>query len=387
MNKILVLGTADWDQPIATNQHYIVRELARTYRLIYTESLGLRTPELKMRDVRRMARRIGIGAPTARAHRRAVPAGVEVRSPKIIPRHQGLAHRINKPRVHSMVKDWISQDDEKVLWTYTPVTYGLEEIADSVVYHCVDLLGEVEGIPADLIADAERHLGQRATVALGTSPVVVEHLKAQGFSSVRYWPNVADVGAIDAAQPDPTVRWSGRAVFAGNLSATKVDFELLAKVIAAGLDLHLAGPIAEGGGRATAEVEDLVARGATYHGLLNPEKLARLYWSAEVGLIPYLLNDYTRGVSPLKTFEYLAAGLGVVSTPVPAVEAVQGHVEVARTHDGFVDAARAFAARSLEHVVEDRRKLAQANSWTGRGETARSLIAHLTAGPGVSGPT
>lgn len=374
MTKILVLGTADWNQPIATNQHYVVRELAQEFSLIYTESMGLRAPELKMRDIRRMARRIGIGRSAGQTQSRSTPSGVEVRSPKVLPVHTGqLSRRINTPRIHALVQDWIEQPGPRLLWTYSPVTYGLERIATSTVYHCVDLLGQVDGISEALIDGAERNLSRHATTAIGTSPVVVEHLTRQGFDDVEFWPNVADTVIIEAAKPRDLARHPRRAVFAGNLSTTKVDFELLAALTDSGIDLHLAGPVAEGGGRAAAELDGVVSRGATYHGLLNPTELAELYWSAQVGLIPYVLNAYTRGVSPLKTYEYLAAGLSVVSTAVPSVQELDDHIIVADTNCGFVAAVDRLTRTHSDDLAAERAALAARNSWTGRGQSARDL--------------
>jgi teichuronic acid biosynthesis glycosyltransferase TuaH len=375
VNRVLVLGTADWDQPIATNQHYVVRELAQDFDLIYTESLGLRSPELKLRDIRRIARRLGVwrGTRPSVPHR-TIPSSVDIRSPRVLPRHVGLAARINRPQLHSIVSDWIKQDGPRILWTYTPVTYGLEEIATDVVYHCVDLLGQIEGIPEDLIDTCERHLSHHATVALGTSEVVVKHLHDMGFGDVHLWSNVADTDLIEIARPATNNERSTRsAVFAGNLSTKKVDFALLTAVVESGVNLHLAGPIAEGGGSAKAEVDALIRSGATYHGLLDPTTLARLYWRCEVGLIPYVLNDYTRGVSPLKTFEYLAAGLSVVSTPVPAVSPIAGHVEVTSSLPAFVAAVqRAFSTTSSARAT--RVEVAKGHSWSTRGQTARGLV-------------
>lgn len=367
-SRILVLGTADWNQAIATNQHYVVRELAREFPVTYTESMGLRRPEFKMRDIKRMARRIGIGSHPDATQNRPVPHGVEVRSPKVLPKHTGLAYRFNEPRVHDLVKDWIDQPEPRLLWTYTPVTYGLERFATAVVYHCVDLLREGPGIDAALIDESESHLASIGAKAIGTSPAVVENLRTRGFTDVEYWPNVADTAVIEAARPAVIDRASRRVVFAGNLIPAKVDFDLLRAVIDAGYNLQLAGPVADGAGDARDLVDQLVAAGATFHGTLSLPDLARLYWTCEIGLIPYAINTLTRGVSPLKTYEYLAAGLGVVSTPVPSVTGVDGHVLVRAPQD-FIAALDTLAP------VGDpsRMALADDNSWTGRGEAARHL--------------
>ncbi len=371
---ILVLGTADWNQQIATNQHYVVREIAKEYPLTYVESMGLRTPELKWRDIKRIFKRVfGRGGSPDRA-RRPVPSGVRVLSPRVIPKHTGIARLINKPLVERLAKDWISSDGPRILWAYTPVTYGLERYADQIVYHCVDLLATVEGISASLIDDAESRLAGREVTSLGTSDEVVKHLREVGFSTVIDWPNVADTEAVgERAEFAPSTRKLG-AVFAGNLTTQKVDFDLLGALVKSGVDLHLAGPIAEGGGSAAAEVRELERLGATYHGMLSLGDLADLYWNASVGLIPYVLNPYTRGVNPLKTYEYLAAGMAVVSSAIPSASPVDGHVFVAEDVDEFVARVQGLVEPPNEAAVAARSRLADAHSWTERGAAARHLI-------------
>lgn len=373
--QILVLGTADWDQPIATNQHYVVRELARAHPLTYVESMGLRTPELKWRDIKRGLNRLSANRTSGERGKRPTPAGVTVISPKVLPRHVGMARRFNRPVIHRLVQSWADADSPKILWTYTPVTYGLEAIADAVVYHCVDLLGKVEGIPERLINSAESDLAQFADVAIGTSEKVVEHLRRVGFSRTEYWPNVADTEVFARNRPAVDTRKRGRAVFAGNLSTTKVNFELLRLLARAGIDLHLAGPIAQGGGSAHSEVRSLEALGATYHGMLGLDELASLYWTANVGLIPYALNPYTSGVNPLKTFEYLATGMVVVSTAIPSVRPIEEHVVVTTDDQTFLGAVQKAMSHAHLNAVEERIEIAESHSWTSRGQTARTLLA------------
>lgn len=384
--RVLVLGTADWDQAIATNQHYAVRELSKTAPVVFVQSMGLRRPELRWRDVSRIVRRmIGMVRRSDTGQRRPVPSGVTVVSPLVLPWHRGPVSWFNRISLRRQLRFWTEGPGPKVLWLYSPVDYGLSGAADGVVYHCVDLLGTVNGIDSRVIHSAERRLAASGRVlAAGSSPVVVEHLAEEGFTTPRLWPNVADVEVFLEAAAESQHEPAPAAVFAGNMTTTKVDFEALQALVERGVSLHLAGPVAEGGGDARREVNALVRGGATYHGLLDLPALARLCARCSVGLIPYVVNNYTAGVSPLKTYEYLASGLKVVSTGVPSVEAVTGHV-VVTSPAGFVDEVTRSCGEGPPTAAQRtaRQDLASQHSWIARGEEMRRTLQHaLAVSPG-----
>jgi UDP-galactopyranose mutase len=65
----------------------------------------------------------------------------------------------------------------------------------------------------------------------------------------------------------------------------------------------------------------------------------------DIALIPFLLNDATRFISPTKTPEYLAAGVPVVSTPIRDVVrpyGEEGIVKIASDATGFIEAAETY---------------------------------------------
>lgn len=65
----------------------------------------------------------------------------------------------------------------------------------------------------------------------------------------------------------------------------------------------------------------------------------------DIALIPFLLNDATRFISPTKTPEYLAAGVPVVSTAITDVVhpyGVEGIVKIASDAQGFIAAAEEY---------------------------------------------
>jgi teichuronic acid biosynthesis glycosyltransferase TuaH len=387
---ILVLGTAEWSAPIATNQHYVVRELARAYETHFVESLGLRRPRLDARDLSRMARRLRNSVDgQAVASYRAVPDGAKVISPIVIPVHRRPTRLPNRILLHRAVAEWRQHTGPKILWTFTPVTYGLERLADVTLYHCVDILQEFPGIDAVAVGAGERNLATRARVAIATSQAVADHLGTIGFPRVRMLPNVADVGVFTAAAR-PAAQRRPAAVFAGNLSPHKLDVELL-RALAGALrgrgELTLAGPVAAGGGGFGTELEELVRLGADYLGVLTLDRLAEVVGESTVGLIPYARNSYTTGVSPLKCYEYLAGGIPVVSTPIPDVVRAAGDtpfIDVPGSTEAFVDRVLAAIAPGSDDDIRARCDYAERFGWTHRGSLLRDIAAELIGRPAAS---
>lgn len=382
---VLVLGTADWDQPIATNQHYVTREIGAEggTRVTFVESMGLRRPTLSGPDLRRIAKRLGrvVGPPSSSKVTREIPSWLTVRPPFVIPFHRGVFRGVNRTLLNRTVGDWLRYSGPKVLWTYSPLTYGLEQEADFTVYHCVDLLATVPGIDGCVVRRGESLLASRGAHAIATSAVVKTHLEEIGFAEPKLWTNVADTSVFLDADPRTTRRVPGRVVFGGNLTPRKVDFDLLLALADRGLEVVVAGPTDDGGPEIERIIEGMKGRGVSYAGLMNLQQLAGLFSTATVGLIPYVLNEYTRGVSPLKTYEYAASGLAVVSTRLPGVTARDGFVWVADRED-FVDSVvEADASMSIESI-DERIGIAELHGWAERGRQVRSLLS--TAAPMLS---
>jgi teichuronic acid biosynthesis glycosyltransferase TuaH len=360
--RIAVLGTAEWDHPIATNQHFVVTQLSREFDVTYVQSLGLRRPRLSGADLARAAQRLRGGRRDG--FRRPRPRSLTVLSPRAVPWHSGLGSRLNSALLHSPGGTWARVRPFDLLWTFSPVTYGLAGDAP-VIYHCVDLLAEVPGIDRRAVAEGERRLAGAGAPAIATSQVVADHLRGRGFVDLRIWQSTAHVGPFLEAGVRPAASRNAAALYAGSIRADKVDVSLLVALAESGVEVHLAGPLSEGGADGRAALARVTAAGGVYHGTLGAEELAQLASQCTVGLIPYALNAYTRGVSPLKTYEYLAAGLAVVSTALPGVGAVPGHVWREGSVAGFVARVRA-ALRLTDSDRTARRALAAQETWDER---------------------
>jgi glycosyltransferase involved in cell wall biosynthesis len=368
---VLVLGTADWDAVIATNQHHVSAAFAQRWPVLFTEGAGTR--RLRLSDARRVLRRLRPSVPVAE---RVVPAGLEVVSTRLVPHHAPSTRAVNARLLRRQVRRWIEHDGPRLLWTYTPFTYGLERHADAAVYHLVDLLHENPGVHRGRLLAAERVLARGSDLAVATSPLVQAHLDAQGFTRTTCLPNVCDVDLFATARGRGVPRGT-TVVFAGTLAPHKVDLALLAD-LAASLGtarLRLIGPVTDSAATDPAWSR-LIAAGAEIVGALPAAALADELAAATVGIVPYLVSPLTVGISPLKTFEYLAAGLPVVSTPLPAVTAVPGAVFVA-DREAFVRQVLHVLAVDDPSRPERVAAVAQGQDWTSRGRELRALAGAL----------
>lgn len=370
---IVCIGTADWQTELPINQHQLMRRLGARNRVLFVESLGLRRPQLAGRDLRRIARRLARGL---RGVRRV--GEVRVLSPLVLPFHGSAPVRaLNRRLLRRQVRRAARRlgGGRPILWAYAPQAEALLDVLDPelVVYHCVDDVASQKGVDAESFRAAERRFAASADLVLASAPALAERMRSLA-GNVLYAPNVADTElfatALRAGPVDPAVASLSppRLVFQGAIVATKLDVDLLAEL--AGLrpewSIVLVGP--RGAGDPGGDLSPL-ERAPNIH-MVGPREEAGLpavLRGADAGLIPYAVNDLTRSVFPMKVYEYLAAGLPVLSTPLPALEGVAAVEKVG-------DASELVAAFERERAIDsaerrrERSRAAAAHSWQARIE-------------------
>ncbi len=208
---------------------------------------------------------------------------------------------------------------------------------------------------------------EKADVVTCSNPILLGRV---GRSDAILVENGVDLDRFRIDGPRATDLPSGAVVGFHGAVAPWLDFGLIAEV--AGDRPHLqfvfVGPI-------DPTCVDRLPHGPNLHWLgARPSALIADYVRAfDVAWIPFLVDDMTRGVSPLKLYEALACGKPVVSTPLPAaldlpgvrvgstVEEIAGLVDSALESDGDTESLREVATaagwdRRLQPLIEHLRR-------------------------------
>ncbi|MBD2756227.1 glycosyltransferase [Spirosoma validum] len=101
-----------------------------------------------------------------------------------------------------------------------------------------------------------------------------------------------------------------------------------------------------------------------------PDYLARMH----VGMIPFVRNEHTYTIYPLKINEYLAAGMPVVSTEFSMLDDFTGVVRLANTPEQFAEGLQAALNENDPDLTKRRIDMAEANSWAHRAQEFEQVI-------------
>lgn len=372
----IIAFAKDWHED-PTSNHHVLRELARTRRVLWLNSIATRRPRLSSgRDVSKLVRK-------AREFVRG-PVNVEndlwVMSPLAVPLPgNGAARSINRRLLRSQIHALRGHLDipRFQLWTFLPNTADyvgtLDE--DCSVYYCVDEWSLFSFVDREQTMAAERALLAKVDAVFAINLPLAEAKRSHNphtFVSPHGVDHALFAQALErttAVPPDLADLPHPRIGFYGTLRDW-VDFELIAHVARKRPDWAIVLI-----GQQLADLTPLRGLGNVH---LLGQKLHRelpAYCKGfDVGMIPYRIDERMTFVNPLKLREYLSAGLPVVSTPVPEVQLLSHLAHVAATHDDFL-AALDRALNESSPAARGARSLAMRDeTWAARvAQVARTV--------------
>ena len=270
-----------------------------------------------------------------------------------------LNRRVFLRRVARDLRGIVGED--AVIVAYPPTRTTLDLISGLkprlLYYDCSENYEGFPGVPEDT-ATTERALLRRANIVSCTSPALLEKIVPLRPDAFLSGPGV-DYALFEGAQ-SPMPEEVRTVCYFGHLGRERIDFSAIKAVAGAGFQVRLVGQLGQAG-------RDLLnTPGVDYRGEVSHEDLPTALAGVDAFIFPYLANKLTRGISPAKTYECLATGKPVVSTPLQAMLDLGEQVYLARGAEEFIEVLKNLKALETEEKVYNRIELARRNSWAAR---------------------
>ena len=235
------------------------------------------------------------------------------------------------------------------------------DVLDDLSMYALDEQGSRTAVQT---ATHHPHLLRSADVVIAASKVLADGVRVER-PDVLLVENGVDPSRFNTPHPRPSELPAGAPIvgYHGAI-APWFDFRLLTEVALAHPEWRfvLVGPVAP-------EVRDEAQRvGRLPNVIAIGERLGSeipAYVQAfDVGAVWFRVSEVTRAVSPLKVFEYLAASVPVVSTPLPACIGIDGVAVASSTVDFAAAISTALALKDGDRL----RRSADVAAWSRRIE-------------------
>lgn len=392
---IVCISFVTWDDHWGTPQQQMSR-LAKHNRILFVDQPI--SPLSFFTGIRRRAAVMEQFKRWRRGYREVAKNVYAAAPPPILPlRYNKLVNAINA----FILRRWLARQAKRlgfrdvVYWNFQPSFPGLGRAVDPAlsVYHCVDDFASVPywWHPGSAVRAREVECCREADVILCTGRKLVE-ARAHLNPNIYFVPEGADIGLFTTAAlpetkvPDDIAQLPGNVI--GYIGV--IDFRLDVALIAHAARQHpdwsfaLIGPV-----KKDTDLDVLhELPNVRFFGNRKIEELPAYIKAMDVCLIPYVLNDYTHHIFPLKLYEYMAAGKPIVATDMAEMRPYAGdEMTIVHGKDEFVAAIEDAIAHDSPERAAARQETARHESWDDRVEQVAAILAPMLDGRGrLPGP-
>lgn len=375
--SFIMTGSEDWYSASQTCKHHIAKQLvARGARVLYIQNISMRSLGSEgSRDLAKVLRRLG-----------AFFRGLDNPQPNLycfspiylpFPRFR-FVRWLNSIILPLMIRfhAWRIGLRRPVFIYFMPTGYTLQgRLGESLsVYYIVDNYTAFSGIERETMQQLEQSALATAGAVFATARLLADD-RRRARPDINFMPHGVDFDHFAKAQdpatpvpPEMDALPRPRIGFMGAVLADSIDTALMKDLVCRRRDWHFVVF-----GRALTDISSLLEQpNFTFLGPKPYADMPGLLKGCDVAWIPFLENDLTRDLNPIKLREYLAAGVPIVATDVPCVREYQQWVKCVRTLDEFEQAIEE-SLRDPGDPRERQQAVAQ-ESWSSRADEIVQII-------------
>ena len=354
-----------WNFVYQRPQHLLTR-FTKNYRVFYVEEPEFTDNQTSTLITRQISEDLWVATPQ-------LPHGISEKD--TISLQQGLLlEMFNEYSIHP-----------DIFWYYTPMALPFTKgfLPDLVVYDCMDELSNFKFAPvtlkqleaelfkkADIVFTGGHNLYQAKKNSHGNIWPVPSSIEKEHFEKSR---KPISCPADQAHIPGPRLGFYG-------VIDERMDIDLIREVAERepGWNFVIIGPVVKIDPASLPQLPNI-----HYLGSKKYEELPQYMAGWQMAMIPFLINDSTKYISPTKTPEYLSAGLPVISTPIVDVVYPYGTrrlVHIAHDADTFIASVKKeFERTDKKTWLKQVDEFLKDNSWNSTWAHMMTLIQRTAA--------
>ncbi|MEK7857773.1 MAG: oligosaccharide flippase family protein [Elusimicrobiota bacterium] len=329
--QVVILSSIEWEASWQRHQVFASQWAADGHEVFFVENTGFR--DVNLGDLRRLSRKLlRLAAPKPARRHGPPPAGLKILNPLVLPPTKAPFRRLNSllliPRLAEQLKA-LGLRPGALAVAYLPTTTTLELLdllqPRLTLYDCVDNFYGLPSPPEGL-ARTEAALLKRSGLVLTTSKTLYDEKS-------RAHANVLEIhhGVSPEFFLDESAGRYHKLCYFGTLWRA-IDYAPLGALAQAGYEVSLLGPVKE--------PPPPLPRGVIFKDPISYTRLPKALSDSDVLLLPYVKDEYNRGVIPAKIYECLATGKPILASPLPSLEAFRDLLYIVDEPADWVKAAR-----------------------------------------------
>ena len=381
---IVWISTQDWDDVWTRKQRFALYLSEKGYRILYVEAQLHWAGFMLNKELRKFKRIFKFtNSP------KEIKKNIFVATPPLVFPGQTMSkiiNRINKLFMIYQINKLLKKLNIKnyYLWVYPPDSIDLIDRLkyEKLIFDCVDDWSRFSGLVskqtmekymndlfrrADLVVVTHEELRRKANMCTDRVALIPNGVEANHF----------DLSKIeDGDIPEEMKRIIGPKIgFIGSV-AKWIDYDLLHYIAVNRPEwsIIMIGPVSN-----RIKIDKIRQQKNIYLlGRKAYNDLPKYIKAFDVCINPFVVDELSDSVDPLKMYEYLATGKPIVSVKMPAVNRFKGLIDVAKDKKEFVKCIeKKILNSSQENLQAKRIQIANEHSWQKRYEQLYDAIQQL----------
>jgi glycosyltransferase involved in cell wall biosynthesis len=259
----------------------------------------------------------------------------------------------------------------EIVWNYMPfLPKALRNLKAKIVYDCVDDHSAYPGlINPSFVDELEEQTVKLSDAVVVTNDTLKEKLSRYGKEPIILGNGVNwELFSKGLFNYETSIK--KQIVYVGAI-AEWFDLDLVKSIAKhySNYEILIIGPVS---------IDASLLSGITnikFTGRMTQEAFAPILRGSSVAIIPFKINKLTERIDPLKVYEYLAAGIPVVSTPVGGVKTLP--VLIGSSNDEFIQKIKEAVENDSTEKRRNRSMEVKQFSWEMKYKIVDGIIEKL----------